>query len=122
MPGFVIQFCVLVLPTACGKTLGTQNQTESEVFHCSVYVYKLIYYEGFDSIVEAIAREKYIKGKIMERGPRPENESRGGRIWRKLLNLVTVLKLSSLPRQGMYVVWAGGRFWFIQGITIALRG
>ena len=37
-----------------------QNPTS---FTARYNVHKLIYYEGFDSIVEAIAREKFIKGK-----------------------------------------------------------
>ena len=37
-----------------------QNPT---CFTARYHIHKLIYYEGLDSIVEAIAREKFIKGK-----------------------------------------------------------
>jgi len=40
-----------------------RSKSDERSFTARYNVCKLIYYEGFNSIVEAIAREKFIKGK-----------------------------------------------------------
>ena len=40
-----------------------ETKQNPNCFTARYNIHKLIYYEGFDSIVEAIAREKFIKGK-----------------------------------------------------------
>jgi putative endonuclease len=40
-----------------------RSKSDERSFTAKYNVFELIYYEGFNSIVEAIAREKFIKGK-----------------------------------------------------------
>jgi putative endonuclease len=51
--------------TTCIGTRVWEHATKQDPgsFTCRYNVQKLIYYEGFYSIIEAIKREKYIKGK-----------------------------------------------------------
>ena len=70
MPGFifsrisVIRFCMWALRIIWRRDmLEHRSRSDEKSFTARYNIYKLIYYEGFNSIVEAIAREKFIKGK-----------------------------------------------------------
>jgi putative endonuclease len=53
-----------------------RTKRRPKCFTARYNIHKLVYYEGFGSIVEAIAREKLIKGiEKMERGVDSENKS-----------------------------------------------
>ena len=47
----------------CTRIWEHKTKQNPNCFTAKYNVNKLVYYEGFETIVEAIAREKYIKGK-----------------------------------------------------------
>ena len=55
---------MLASPTTSRHEFGNIELNKIQLASLRAYnIHKLIYYEGLDSIVEAIAREKFIKGK-----------------------------------------------------------
>ena len=55
-----------------------RTKQDPKCFTTRYNLYKLVYYEGFDSIEEAIRREKYIKRKDTQMEGRPDKNHEPG--------------------------------------------
>jgi hypothetical protein len=75
-PMLTTKSSTLELLPICEPEFGNIKRNRINSYTSKYNIYKLVYFEGFELIIDAIARESYIKNQMLVRFPAPLQEFR----------------------------------------------